>query len=49
MSVSICHPCFAQAELGEYTLFCLLKVPASYCISLFNEMYFIPLLFRLAW
>lgn len=43
MSVSICHPCFAQAEQGEYTLFCLLtvpEVPASYYISSFTEMYF---------
>ena len=43
MSVSIRHPCFAQAELGEYTVFCLLAVPelpASYYTSSFTEMYF---------
>lgn len=47
MSVSICHPGFAQAELGEYTLFCLLavpEVPASYYVSLFTELYFFLLL-----
>lgn len=52
MSVSVCHPCFAQAELSEYTLFCLFsipEVPASYYSPSFTEMYFYILSFRLAW
>lgn len=52
MSVSIRHPCFARAEPGEYTLFCLLavpEVPASYYTSSLTEMYFFIFSVRLAW